>query len=177
MPIPFNPFSGLTAKIYGGVAIAAIAFGAVQTVRLDGFLWIDGAIEQRDNAKADLAKAITAGHQALAAQIKIHDETKAAYAAKAKEADREHEIELAAASDRTERFIAGNGVRKACGSRTIVASAPTESATPPRSDGPGSASDLVAVTPADVRLCTANSLRLKAVHDWGVVLREAGLAE
>ena len=93
------------------------------------------------------------------------------------EADREHEIELAAASDRTERFIADNGVRKACGSRAIVASAPAESAVAESGDGPGSAPDLVGVTPADVRLCTANSLRLKAVHDWGEGLRAAGLGE
>lgn len=146
---------------------------------LAGWLWRgkQSALTERDAARAETAQVITAGQQALAAQIKLHDETKAAYAAKAKEADHAHEIELAAASDRTERFIAAGGVRKACGSRTSVASAPAESAVAESGDGQGLPPGLVAVTPADVRLCTANSLRLKAVHDWGEGLRAAGLAE
>lgn len=144
-----------------------------------GWLWRgkQSAIAERDAARAETAQVIKAGQQALAAQIKLHDETKAAYAAKAKEADHAHEIELAAASDRTERFIAAGGVRKACGSRTSVASAPAESAVAESGDGQGLPPGLVAVTPADVRLCTANSLRLKAVHDWGEGLRAAGLGE
>lgn len=135
------------------------------------------ASEEREAAAiAREAKAIKAGQQALANQIKLHDETKAAYAAKAKDADNAHEIEMAAAADRTERFIAAGGVHKACGNRASVASAPTESAVAESGNGQGLPSDLVAVTPADVRLCTANSLRLKAVHDWGEGLKAAGLA-
>ena len=151
----------------------------IASLCLAGWLWRgkQSALAERDAARDETAKAITAGQQALAAQIKLHDETKAAYAAKAKEADREHEIELAAASDRTERFIAGNRVRQACGSRASVASAPAEGAVAQSGDGQGLSSELVGVTPADVRLCTANSLRLKAVNEWGQALKAEGLAD
>ena len=165
--------------LFGLIRTYPLLAALIASLCLSGWLWRgkQSALAERDAARDETAQVIKAGQQALAAQIKLHDETKAAYAAKAKEADREHEIELAAASDRTERFIANNGVRKACGSRTSVASAPAESAVAESGDGPGSDPDLVGVTPADVRLCTANSLRLKAVHDWGEGLRAAGLAE
>ncbi len=183
IPIAIKLFLGGVFKrlsgLFGLVRAYPLHCALIVALCLSGWLWRgkQSAIAERDAARAGWAQAITAGQQALAAQIQMHDETKAAYAAKAKEADREHEIELAAASDRTERFIADNGVRKACGSRAIVASAPAESPVAKSGDGPGAASDLVAVTPADVRLCTTNSLRLKAVHDWGEGLRAAGLGE
>ena len=49
--MPFNPFSALASRIYGAIALAALAFAAVQTVRINGFLWIDGLEQQLADAR------------------------------------------------------------------------------------------------------------------------------
>lgn len=182
-------FSGLAIKLFLGGVFKRLSglFGLVwayplhcaliASLCLAGWLWRgkQTALAERDAARAETAQVIKAGQQALAAQIKLHDETKAAYAAKAKDADREHEIELAAASDRTERFIAGNGVRKACGSRASVASAPAED----RSAGLHEEvpADSVVVSAADVRTCTAATSYAVSAWKWGQSLKADGLAQ
>jgi len=41
--MPFNPFSALTSKIFGGLALAFLAFAMVQTVRIEGVWCSDAA--------------------------------------------------------------------------------------------------------------------------------------
>ena len=48
----FNPFSTLTSKIYGGIAIFALTFACVQTVRIEGLWFIDGYVEKLANEKS-----------------------------------------------------------------------------------------------------------------------------
>lgn len=135
------------------------------------------ASEEREAAAiAREAKAITAGQQALAAQIKLHDETKAAYAAKAKEANDDYAKDLAAASTAADRYANANRVRKVCVSRPSETSASAEdnySAVPevPTTEA------LVAITRADFDKCTALYPYANGAYKWGVVLREAGLGE
>jgi len=152
-------------------------FALALALCLSGWLWRgkQSAIAERDAARAETAQAINAGQQALAAQIKLHDETKAAYAAAAKDADNAHEIELAAASDRTERYISSHGVRQACGSRASVASAPAED----RSAGLHEEvpADSVVVSAADVRTCTAATSYAVSAWKWGQSLKADGLAQ
>lgn len=48
--LPFNPFSALTSKIFGGVAIAAITFGGIQTWRVGN---LKDTVEKRDATIAE----------------------------------------------------------------------------------------------------------------------------
>lgn len=77
--MPFNPFSALTAKVFGGLALAFLAFAIVQTIRIEGVWCSDDerpaclirgfkqelAIVRVDFAEADArARAEAAKHKA-----------------------------------------------------------------------------------------------------------------
>lgn len=144
-------------------------------LRLYGFLWWDGVIEQRDKARAATAQCIKAGEEAKAKQIALNNQTKARYEAAAKEADNDHAKELALANDRTERWIAANRVRKTGGSRPSGAGAAAEgeAAELPQA----MPADAVLVSAADVRLCTSRSQDALSAYEWGQALIKAGVAE
>lgn len=145
-----------------------------------GWLWRgkQSALAERDAARAETAQVITAGQQALAAQIKLHDETKAAYAAKAKEANDDYAKDLAAASTAADRYANANRVRgKACVGRPSETSSPAENSDPGISQIPATETELVAITRADFDKCTALYPYANGAYKWGVVLREAGLGE
>lgn len=157
--------------------IAYIALIAFLWIKLYGILWWDGAIEQRDKARAETAQVIQAGKEALAQQIALNQATKAKYEAAAEKADHEHSIELADAMSRTDRFIRAGGLRKAGGSGASVANAPAEGEAAGSGNGRSESAELVTVTADDVRICTANTVRLQAVREWGLELVKAGVAE
>ena len=130
---------------------------------------------QRDEARAETAHVIAAGKEALAAQIALNAKTKAAYEAAAKEADHDYRIALADADRRTDRFIRNNRVRQAGGSGAGASSPAAEGEAAERGNGAGA--DAVLVSADDVRICTANTVRLQAVREWGLELVKAGVAE
>lgn len=135
------------------------------------------AFTERDAARAQTAQVITAGQQALAAQIKLHDETKAAYAAKAKEANDDYAKDIAAANTAGDKYAAANRVRgKACVGRASQTSASAEVADPGVLEVTATEA-LVAITRADFDKCTALYPYANGAYKWGVALREAGLAE
>ena len=70
----FNPFSALTSKIFAGIAIFAISFAVIQTIRLDGFFWIDGVIEKLEKERAAhiTTKVNVANAQRVAAELNQH---------------------------------------------------------------------------------------------------------
>ena len=138
----------------------------------------------KQNALADLAaerlahaETIKAGEQAYAAQVALNKAAEAKSAAIAKETDDAHEKQLALANDRTERWITANRVHKDCASRTSATSSGAEGPVAESGDATSGQAELVAVPAADVRICTVNTLRLEAVRDWGIALKDAGLAE
>lgn len=73
-----NPFSSLTSKILGGVAIAAITFGVIQTIRIEGLkvwpLQIEGYADANTRLTADLEVVKHAQAEAERAQ-KAADKT------------------------------------------------------------------------------------------------------
>lgn len=169
LSLPFNPFSALTSKIFGATTLAlamALALSHCSDKR---------HTRQRDEARAETAQVIQDGKEALAQQIAINEATKAKYEAAAEKADHDYRIALADADRRTDDFIARNRVRKAGGSGASVANAPAEG----EAAGvyQGMPADAIMVSADDVRICTANTVRLQAVREWGLELLKAGVAE
>ena len=55
--MPFNPFSALTSKIFSGLVIVLALGLATQTVRIEGFLFIQGFKQQVATLRIDLEKS------------------------------------------------------------------------------------------------------------------------
>jgi len=142
-------------------------------------LWLwrgkERAEGERDKARAETAQVIQAGKEALAQQIALNEATKAKYEAAAEKADHDYRIALADADRRTDRFIRNNRVRQAGGSGAGASSPAAEGEAAERGNGAGA--DAVLVSADDVRICTANTVRLQAVREWGLELVKAGVAE
>ena len=185
MPILLLKLLGITRWLKEAIwRVAGIAgrypwqAALIASLCLSGWLWRgkQSALAERDAARDETARVITAGQQALAAQIKLHDETKAAYAAKAKEANDDYAKDLAAASTAADRYANANRVRKVCVSRPSETSGPAEDNHSAVPEVPA-AETLVAITRADFDKCTALYPYANGAYKWGVVLREAGLGE
>lgn len=142
--------------------------------------WSDEKAGRKQDAKEykdELAKRDQASAEALAQQIALNEQTKAKYEAAAKEADHDYRIALADADRRTDRYIRDNRVRKAGGSGASGSDATAEGEAAGGSDPASPGAELVTVTADDVRICTANTVRLQAVREWGLELVKAGVAE
>ena len=164
--------------LFGLIRTYPLLAALISSLCLSGWLWRgkQSALAEREAARDETAQVIKAGQQALAAQIKLHDETKAAYAAKAKEANDDYAKDLAAASTAADRYANANRVRKVCVSRPSETSGPAEDNHSAVPEVPA-AETLVAITRADFDKCTALYPYANGAYKWGVVLREAGLGE
>lgn len=139
----------------------------------------------KQHALADLAaerlahaETIKAGQQAYAAQIALNKAAEAKSAAIAKDQDNDIKTERAAASAAGDKYAAANRVRgKACVGRASETSASAENPDPGISEVDPAEAQLVAITRADFDKCTALYPYANGAYKWGVVLREAGLAE
>jgi len=161
--MPFNPFSALTSKIYGGIAIFAITFGAIQTIRLDGFFWIDGVIEKLDKERAAhiATKVGYANAQKVAADLnkKQVESIKSQYAAIAERTEDEYEKRLAdnrAALRQWMRAKAAPGIAQSTG-----ASSPSTVSGEPVQD------PTEAVVPiSDLEIAADNYSQLISLIEW-----------
>lgn len=154
-----------------------LAAALIAALCLSLWLWRgkERAEGERDKARAETAQVIAASKQALAQQIALNEATKAKYEAAAEKADHDYRIALADADRRTDDYIRNNRMRQAGGSGASVANAPAEGEA--AGSGDAARSDAVLVSADDVRICTANSVRLQAVREWGLELVKAGVAE
>lgn len=160
----FNPFSAITAKIYGVVAVAALCFALIQTARIDGFLFWDGLYEQLGDARDKVKKY----EAAIAAATKLAQEEKARIEAdnerKAKDAA-ELETKLRADYDsRLARWLQNN--RRAAGNANL----PEASKAAERASGAGPAAvipeDFALVPIADLELSAQAFAKLEALQTW-----------
>lgn len=168
--MPFNPFSALTSKIFGGSSLAllmALALSHCSDKRHTA---------QRDEARATIAKMEQASEQARQAQIAVNLATEARYRAEAEKTDAEHQKELALARSASDHYARAHGLRAYCAGGSDQALAPAEDNAPQGGDRPGAPANVVVVQRNDYDLLVDNSLRLKAVHDWGQSLVKEGLA-
>lgn len=155
LSLPFNPFSGLTAKIYGGIAIAAITFGAVQTVRIEGLrIWplkIEGYAAANARLTAEKAAYIAAQREAEAKQKAADQSNIAGQLAAIRQQDAAHvQLEAARRSAVSEFRTAGRvRLEAACRSPSGAGVAPLRDNPRPPADGqaPG---DFVAVKPEQI---------------------------
>jgi hypothetical protein len=135
--------------------------------------------DARAVANADLVRTQAAQFKAAQAQAAIiaqqalaHEQ--AAYQLKASEADNAYRKSLANAGASAARYIAAHridGMRAASDPRsTGNAIASAQGSAAKSSDGTGATSDMVAVKASDIDVCTINTERLQAVHDWALGL-------
>lgn len=134
--MPFNPFSILTSKIFGGLAVVLALALATQTLRIEGFLFIKGYKAQVAGLRIDLDKI-----KVLRMQERLnHQQTKKNYrdaqfraaqleaARLARVSARQKEISDDVAQDYARRLAAvrarADGLRQQSGSRAGVAGAP-----------------------------------------------------
>lgn len=166
----FNPFSAITAKVYGITAIACLTFALVQTARIDGFLFWDGLYEQLGDARDQVKKYETA----IAAATKLAEEEKARIEAenerKAKDAA-ELETKLRADYDsRLARWLQNN--RRTAHNANL----PEASKAPEGTAGAGSTSvipeDLALVPVADLELSAQAFAKLEALQAWAKSVTE-----
>lgn len=167
----FNPFSAITAKIYGVVAVAALCFAVIQTARIEGFLFWDGLYEQLGDARDKVKKY----EAAIAAAAKLAQEEKARVEAenerKAKDAA-ELETKLRADYDaRLARWLQNN--RRTAGGTNL----PEASKAAEGTAGAGPAAvipkDFALVPIADLELSAQAFAKLEALQSWALEVSNA----
>ena len=189
----FNPFSALTSKLYGAIALVALLAFGVQTVRLEGLhVWpvsITGWIKTAEDRQAALDVVAAAEELAAARAAAARLERERIYSDIAERIDDNADAKLDGALDAAERFIAAGGVRgEANRSASRAARAATEDRGTGGSEGagrsaelddPGGAADdragtgLVLVPANDVRICTVNTIKAEAAHEFVLELEQA----
>lgn len=152
----------------------------IQTIRIDGFLWIDGLADKLADRDKTIAEMIAAQATAKAEQERVNDENEQRQAELARRADNA-ELEagelrrkvdgLRAASD---RFANARGMRGLCEGAPGRSGAPAQGDPADDRDGPGA--DLVVLTRPEYEEAVANSIRLERVRQWGQSLITEGLA-
>lgn len=186
----------------GALFLAIAAFAAVQTVRLEGLkVWplsIEGwkpKAERLQRLIDDIAEA-----QRLAAEkaraARLDQET--TYRDIAKRIDDHAQADLDGSLRAADRFIAAGGMRAEAG-RSVRCSAGTAAGDHRAEDPAGTrrapqldatpepegepqpglikgAGDLILVSPADVRICTVNTVKAEAGHELATRLQEASAA-
>jgi len=158
----FNPFSILTSKIYGGIAIAALTFAAVQTVRIEGFLFFDGYKQEVTNLRASIAAG--QANLALLEAEKTATEDRQAQITK----DTNHATQPArdSALDAARRYAAAH---RCMSPAAVAAAGPASAGLPEPSATPGSPetpSEAVAVPEWGVTNCALNSADLQTAYEW-----------
>ena len=151
--------------------IPLIALIAFLWAKLYGFLWWDGAIEQRDNARAQVIQAEAAS---------------AENARKLAQRDREFADTTKRLSDENEVLHARLAAAKSVPARTYaermrfdkvcVSNSPADAQGEIAQDRDRPGADAVVIERADYDILVANTVRLQAVREWGLELVKAGVA-
>lgn len=134
-----------------------------------------------NSARADLLeKQATISNMKLAseaarqAQIALNQATEAAYKAESERTDHAYQVSLNDARNRYNGYATANRVRAYCEGGTGQANSAAQGDLAQGGDGAGA--DAILLSPADFQILNENTLRLKAVNEWGQRLIEQGLA-
>lgn len=162
---------GLTRAITWATANAGRMLAIMLVIAL---VW--GTVERSGKHKAQRVLASTviawkaAEREATAAQIAANSAQQERWAQQAKETDDGYQKARIDADSRAERFIAANRVRRDCPRGTGSGDPLQGPGAATGVDAAGSTSELVAVAPDDVQICTDNTLRLDAARNWALGL-------
>lgn len=185
---------GVWAALIGGLVLVLAGFAGLQTARLEGFkVWpieIEGAKPraERLTARIDAMKSAQTQAQRLAKQERVDNEEE--YRGIAERVDREAKVDLTVEMDAADRYIAANRVWQwpegiECGDTRTAAGSDraryTEGTGPAAElDGPEAGfragarrNGLVVVSEEDIRICTANTIKAEAAHDWALQVEAA----
>lgn len=157
------------------IALAPVlALCAFLWVKLYGFLWWDGAIEQRDKARAQVVQCQQAGERNLAEQIRQREKDKAAFQSAYEKDKLTHAKELNAAHAGLDRYIATNRLRL-----DQIHSGPASGTGQDQATGTpeGMPASSILVSEADLRICTNRTADAVATYEWAQKLKADGLAE
>lgn len=131
-----------------------------------------------DGRKADRAAYVAAQAAALKKALQAKATAEQNYSNLANKVDSDEQKARDAAMAAADRYIASHRVRSqaVAGSTGPASRAATNNASQ-GGNGPGEtpelAPDAVVVTADDIRICTENTTRLDAVHDWALGLEKA----
>lgn len=136
---------------------------------LSAFLWWrwDVAADDRDTARAQTAEIIKASEEAERLAIADREAREKRSKENADATDKEHKSALADATSAASRYISLHKVGKCSASQTTPAS---QDHGAEGSIGSSSEAVMVAVSEADIHICTENTTRLDAVRDWALSL-------
>ena len=155
--------------IKGGVIIALALFAVAQTARIEGAMWIDGYKADLAACEADKAQLVQASADAheravqarMAAQERFQ---RTSEHAQIEQDEMQRQFDLAL-RQYANRLRAESGLRSG---GSIAAPGDSDSAVladvPPGSE--------LAVSYADLQICTANTAKLIAAVDWAATLNE-----
>lgn len=175
--MPFNPFSAITAKLFGGIALALLLAFMVQTGRIEGFLWIEGfkaavARLTHDNAvirvNLDMLKTANEIATERAQEAKRVADAKAA---KQKElSDERLSQERSRYRALAARYAAANRVRSKAGAPdqrgASGADLPVTASSAQSPDRAGADAEFLAVSRSDFDIMVDNTVRLKEAVEW-----------
>jgi len=123
------------------------------------------ALRKAQEAQYVAAQAI-ATQKAQAALVAVET----AYRSKADEADKAFQSKLADARRSADAYVSLHRVRGAFAGPSSGTVASAESRGAGSADSASAATDMVAVTPGDIQVCTDNTLRLEAAQQWALSL-------
>lgn len=160
--------SGISLNIWLAICAALLAALAIQTVRIEGFLFITGYKQENAVLRIDLDRLkqaqIVAKQKAEAEKLRIEAE----YKAKAERTDNAYQAKLASANARIADYARRMRVEAPGGASGGTNTAP-ENNTAEGADRSGEDA-FVAVSRADFDILNENTLRLQAAHEWAVGL-------
>lgn len=171
--LPFNPFSALTSKIFGGAAIALALVAGVQTIRANHYEHSRDEWKQAHAAQKAAYEAAQDAARAKAIAAKIEQETRYADLA------RQSRQSARAADFRRDarRFADAQRVRtKAVEGAAGGTASPGEDSPAPVDNGPGDRSEYVWLRRDQFDAFVENTDRLIQVKEWGDRLIADGLA-
>ena len=134
------------------------------------------AVASLERANKTIADMTTASEAARAAQIAINDKRTQDEKDNANDADKNDRIAQLEAGNRATVYRDRWRVRNICQSSAAGADSASESAVAESGNGSGDIADMVAISGADFDRCTANSVRLQSVKQWGDGLIAKNLA-
>lgn len=169
-------FGGLWSRIFAGIAAALLAVALVQTIRIEGFWFVQGfkdvvrvLSERNVSLRLDLDKIKLAQKQATERALAEKQATEARYAQMKEQADDNLEQARNRARDAAARYASANRVRaqaKTDAGSASGADLPCAPISTERTDGACDNAELLAVTREDFDIMVDNSVRLKEAHEW-----------